>query len=252
MAHIVLDQVHLTFQVRQHLRASLKEYVVRGLYRKSVNPAITVRALRNVSLEIKEGERVGIVGGNGAGKSTLLKVAAGIYAPTRGVCRTSGRISSLFDLTLGFEPDASGWENIGFRCYLQGETPASVRKKAGAIAEFSGLGEHLKMPLRYYSSGMVVRLAFSIATAIEPEVLLLDEVLAAGDARFQEQARQRIGELMTHARIILLASHDLTALQRICSRVIWLEDGCVQQSGSCADVIRAYRSSIETPLRVAA
>ncbi len=252
MAHIVLDGVDVTFLVRRHLRASFKEYVVRRLYRQSMNPAITVHALRHVSLEVREGERVGIVGGNGAGKSTLLKVVAGIYAPTRGVCHTAGRISSLFDLTLGFEPDATGWENIAFRCYLQGETPACVRRKAASIAEFSGLGEHLNMPVRYFSSGMIVRLAFSIATAIDPEILLVDEVLAAGDAQFQEQARRRMDEMMARSRIILCASHDLATLQRICSQMVWLENGRVRESGSSADVVAAYCRSLSSEQRVAA
>jgi ABC-type polysaccharide/polyol phosphate transport system ATPase subunit len=252
MAHIVLDRVELTFRVRRHMRASFKDYVVRGLFRKSVNPAITVHALRDVSLEVREGERVGIVGGNGAGKSTLLKVMAGIYAPTSGSCRTGGRISSLFDLMLGFEPDATGWENIAFRCYLQGETPASVRRKAASIAEFSGLGEHLNMPVRYYSSGMTVRLAFSIATAIDPEILLIDEVLAAGDAQFQEQAGRRIDEMVARSRIIVCASHDLATLQQICSRVIWLEHGRVRESGASPDVVAAYGRSLSPEPRVAA
>lgn len=244
MVHISLDQVDLTFRVRRHLRASFKDYIVRGLYRKSVNPAMTVRALQNVSLEVREGERIGILGNNGAGKSTLLKLVAGIYVPTCGACRTSGRISSLFDLTLGFEPDATGWENIAFRCYLQGDTPAGVRSKSGSIAEFSGLGEHLNMPVRYYSSGMIVRLAFSIATAIDPEILLIDEVLAAGDAQFQEQARRRIEEMMAQARIMICVSHDLASLERLCSRAIWLEQGRVRQAGACAEVIAAYCNSL--------
>lgn len=240
MAYIKIDQADLTFHVRRHLRASFKDYVLRGLFRETVNPVITVRALQGVNLELREGDRLGILGDNGAGKSTLLKLVAGIYDPTRGACTTKGRISSLFDLTLGFEPDATGWENIAFRCYLQGETPSSVRKKASSIAEFSGLGEHLDMPVRYYSAGMTVRLAFSIATAIDPEILLIDEVLAAGDAEFQERAAARIEDMMAQARIMICASHDLTALERLCTRAIWLEHGRVRQTGPCADVIAAY------------
>src|SRR5262249_1826508 len=150
---------------------TLKEFLVRQMFRRSVNPVIEVRALQDVSLEINEGQRVGIIGHNGAGKSTLLKLLAGIYPPTKGKRLVEGRISSLFDIALGFETDASGWENIYFRGFLQGETPKSVRAKMQPIADFSELGEFLNMPVRYYSAGMLVRLAFSIATAIEPEIL---------------------------------------------------------------------------------
>ena len=252
MAHIRIDQADLTFRVRRHLRASFKDYVLRGLFRKSVNPVITVHALQNVSLDVREGERVGVLGHNGAGKSTLLKMIAGIYDPNGGVCDTNGRVSSLFDLTLGFEPDATGWENIAFRCYLQGETPRSVREKVDAIADFSGLGDHLDMPVRYYSAGMTVRLAFSIATAIDPEILLVDEVLAAGDAEFQERAARRIEDMMAQARIMICASHDLASLQRLCNRAIWLEHGRIRLSGPCPDVVAAYCQSLAPESRAAA
>src|SRR3989441_12613669 len=139
MARIELDKVDLTFRVRQRGRITLKEFLVRQMFRRSVNPIIEVRALQEVCLQFHEGERVGIVGHNGAGKSTLLKVLAGIYPPTRGRRFVEGRISSLFDIALGFEAEASGWENIKFRSFLQGGTPSSVRRKIQAIAEFSEL-----------------------------------------------------------------------------------------------------------------
>src|SRR5713226_6854441 len=169
MAKIELDRVSLTFHVRKCGWVSLKEFLVRQMYRQSVNPIMKVRALRDVNLHIGEGERVGIIGHNGAGKSTLLKVLAGIYPPTRGKRIVEGQISSLFDIALGFELDASGWENIAYRGYLQGETPGTIKDKIQGIADFSELGEFLSMPVRYYSAGMLVRLAFSVATASEPE-----------------------------------------------------------------------------------
>ena len=196
MARIELDQVSLTFRVRKHGRISLKEFLVRQMFRRSINPVIKVRALRDVSLTVEEGERVGIIGPNGAGKSTLLKLLAGVYPPMRGRRLVDGRISSLFDISLGFEQDATGWENIFYRGYLQGETPRSVRAKIQPIAEFSELGDFLNMPVRYYSAGMMVRLAFSIATAVEPEILLVDEVLSVGDMSFQDKARRRMQEMM--------------------------------------------------------
>ena len=165
MLEIDLDNVSLEFRVRQMKRLTFKEFLVRGMFRKSVNPIIEVKALQDITLQVREGERLGILGHNGAGKSTLLKLLAGIYPPTSGNRRVVGRISSLFDIALGFEPDSDGWENIYNRGYLQGETPKSIRSKVDEIAEFSELGRFLDMPVRYYSAGMMVRLAFATALA---------------------------------------------------------------------------------------
>ena len=154
MVTIDLDAVSLEFRVRRYKRLSLKEFLVRGMFSKAANPVIEVQALNEVSLQVHEGERVGVIGHNGAGKSTLLKLLAGIYPPTTGTRIVRGRISSLFDITLGFEQDASGWENISYRGYLQGETPQSIKPKVQEIADFSELGEFLDMPVRYYSAGM--------------------------------------------------------------------------------------------------
>lgn len=241
MARIELDQVSLTFQVRKHGRITLKEFLVRQMFRRRVNPFIKVHALRDVSLSIGRGERVGVLGHNGAGKSTLLKLLAGIYPPTRGVREVEGRISSLFDIALGFEMDASGFENIYYRSYLQGETPRSVRSKIQAIAEFSELGDFLNMPVRYYSAGMLVRLAFSIATSIEPEILLVDEVLSVGDMAFQNKARQRMREMLQQAELIVMVSHDLNSLETLCERGVWMDRGQVRMTGPMIQVISAYK-----------
>jgi ABC-type polysaccharide/polyol phosphate transport system ATPase subunit len=241
MAKIELDRVSLTFRVRkQQTRMTLKEYLVRGLFLRQIQPMMEVRALQDLSLTITPGERVGIIGANGAGKSTLLKLLAGIYEPTQGKRRVTGTISSLFDLMLGFESEASGWENIRYRGYLQGETPRSLGKKIEAIAEFAELGEFLNMPVRYYSAGMLVRLAFAIATTIEPEVLLVDEVLSVGDRAFQEKARRRMREMMAQAELIVCVSHDLDSLARLCERGIWLDHGRLREDGPIEEVVAAY------------
>jgi len=233
--------VSLTFRVRkQQTRMTLKEYLVRGLFLRQAQPMMEVRALQEVSLTISPGERVGIIGHNGAGKSTLLKLLAGIYEPTAGERRVEGTVSSLFDLMLGFEQEASGWENIRYRGYLQGETPRSLSRKIEVIAEFAELGEFLNMPVRYYSAGMLVRLAFAIATAIEPEVLLVDEVLSVGDRAFQEKARRRMREMMAQAELIVCVSHDLDSLARLCERGVWLDHGRVRQDGPIEEVVAAY------------
>jgi ABC-type polysaccharide/polyol phosphate transport system ATPase subunit len=217
MARIELDRVSLTFRVRQQARLTFKEYFINNLLRRRHSRApMLVRALEDVSLTIKAGERVGVVGHNGAGKSTLLKLLAGIYPPTRGSRQVQGRISSLFDLALGFETDASGWENIAYRGYLQGETPRTINAKMQDIAEFSELGKFLDMPVRFYSSGMLVRLAFSIASAIEPEILLVDEVLSVGDMAFQAKALQRMRDMVSKARLMVMVSHDMKSLPVVC------------------------------------
>jgi len=161
MVRVELDNIGLAFRVRPHGRVSLKDFLVGRLLRRPLPGCPAVEALRGVDLHIGEGERVGIIGPNGAGKSTLLKLIAGVYPPSSGRRVVAGRISSLFDIAQGFEPEASGWDNIAYRSYFQGETPAGVRAKRQAIADFSELGQHLERPVRYYSNGMMVRLALT-------------------------------------------------------------------------------------------
>jgi ABC-type polysaccharide/polyol phosphate transport system ATPase subunit len=244
MARIELENICLTFRVRQLRRITLKEFLIRRMFRKSANPVMKVNALRNVNLVVREGERLGVVGHNGAGKSTLLKVLAGIYPPSRGKRVIDGRISSMFDIALGFEPDGDGWENIAYRGYLQGETPRSVKAKMEQVAEFSELGDFLNMPVRYYSAGMLVRLAFSIATAIEPEILLVDEVLSVGDMSFQDKARQRMRDMMSKARLIVVVSHDLVSLAKLCERGLWMDHGQIRQEGPIGAIVNAYKESV--------
>ncbi len=245
MASINLENVGLTFSLQEHRRVALKDYVIKRLFLRSSNPVMRVPALQNINLEVHEGDRLGIIGHNGAGKSTLLKVLAGVYPPTEGRRLVNGQISSLFDLTLGFEPDASGWENMAYRGYLQGETPRTIRAKMQAIDDFSELGDFLNTPVRYYSSGMTVRLAFSIATAIDPEILLIDEVLSAGDLSFQRKAGQRMQEMINKARLIVMVSHDLGGLKKFCNRAIWMDHGRVRMTGSTDDVLAAYTVKME-------
>jgi len=240
MVEIDLDRVCLDFKVRRYKRLSLKEFLVRGMFSKAANPIIHVKALQDVSLHVGEGERLGIIGHNGAGKSTLLKLLAGIYPPSSGERIVRGRVSSLFDITLGFELDASGWENISYRGYLQGETPQSIKAKVAEIAAFTELGEFLDMPVRYYSAGMMVRLAFAIATAVEPEILIVDEVLSVGDLAFQQKAAQRIRAMMAQARLMVIVSHDLVSLMNLSTRIMWLDHGRVKMAGDPRATVAAY------------
>jgi ABC-type polysaccharide/polyol phosphate transport system ATPase subunit len=252
MPLIELQDIHLTFHVHRAARISLKEYLLAGRFKRSRSNDFEVPALQGLNLRVEEEDRIGIIGSNGAGKSTLLKLVAGIYPPSGGRRTVRGRISSLFDIALGFELDASGWENIRYRGYLQGETPRTIRDKMLPIAEFSELGRFLDMPVRYYSAGMMVRLAFSIATAIEPKILLIDEVFAAGDMEFQDKARQHMRKLIHHAQAVLMVSHDLPTLALLCDQVLWLDHGRVRMLGPASTVIEAYKASGRTAASQAA
>ncbi len=252
MAQIELEQVNLTFHVRKERGIRLKDFILKRMFLPSKNPIMEVRALQDINLRIGKGDRVGFIGHNGAGKSTMLKLLAGIYTPTSGRRNVEGRISSLFDIALGFEGEANGWENIAFRSFLQGETPSRVRAKKQAIADFSELGDFLNMPVRYYSAGMMVRLAFSIATAIDPEILLVDEVLSVGDLAFQHKARERMREMMAKAHLMVLVTHDLESLHQMCNRAVWMDHGRVVMTGTCTEVIAAYRASVQAQPAAAA
>jgi len=243
MAKIELDDVSLTFTIRQQRRVTLKEYLLKGLFLQSRNPVIAVHALSHINLSGQDGDRIGIIGHNGAGKSTLLKLLAGVYPPSSGQRTVEGKICSLFDISLGFESEASGWDNIRFRSYLLGETPTTIKRKINEIAEFSELGEFLEVPVRYYSSGMLVRLAFSISTAVEPEVLLIDEILSAGDLSFQLKARERMKEMMSTARLMTLVTHETATVEQLCNKCIWLQHGAVMMQGRPDEVVAAYRES---------
>lgn len=241
MAHIELDDVSLTFRVRQHGKLSFKEFLVRRMFLRTVNPVLEVHALDHVSLQLGDGDRLGIIGHNGAGKSTLLRLLAGVYPPTSGRLSVAGRISSLFDHTLGFQTEANGWENIKLRAYLQGYTPAQIRGKMSEIAEFAELGEFMDTPIRHFSSGMLVRLGFAISTAIEPEILLVDEALSAGDISFQAKAQDRMSRLMSRARLIAIVSHDLGTIAKVCNRVLWMHQGQIRAFGPTEEVLAQYR-----------
>jgi ABC-type polysaccharide/polyol phosphate transport system ATPase subunit len=241
MPHIQLEQVNLEFQVGAERHNTVKSVLRNGLGRRRVE-ARTVKALRDVTLSIRSGERVGLIGHNGAGKSSLLKVMAGIYPPQRGTVQTEGHVCPLFEFVTGFEMEATGWENIRTRALLLGMSPKEIDQKIDGIAAFSNLREFLDIPVRHYSSGMFVRLAFATSTAVDPQILLLDEVMAAGDAAFIESARHRMNELMERANVVVFASHSLDVLPTFCDRTILLKHGQVVIDGPTAEVVRFYTS----------
>lgn len=247
MGSVVLEQASLTFQVTPHGPVRWLDLALDRLSRQGGRRIQSIPALRGVDLRLSDGDRLGIVGHNGAGKSTLLKVLADIYPLTAGVRQVQGQVSALFDIALGFELDATGWENIAYRGYLQGQSRHSVRRKRAEVAEFSELGSHLELPVRYYSDGMRVRLAFSIATAIEPDILLVDEAFNAGDAAFRNKARGRLNDVMRKARIVVAVSHELDVLPQMCDLLLWLDGGRVRAFGKASEVMDDYRRNAAAP-----
>ncbi len=242
-ARIFLADVDLHYAAIAFKERSLKA-LLGGLFKQNRNrPQISdIHALKKISLDIQAGERVGLLGHNGAGKSTFLKMVAGLYPISGGRRVVEGQIQSLFDLSLGFEPDSSGRQNVLYRGLLLGQSPKQMRQLEEAIVEFAGLGEFIDYPLRTYSAGMQVRLAFAVSTAVGGDILLLDEVIGAGDANFMAKARQRIQDLVAASEIVVLASHDLGALASLCDRGVVFHHGEVKFDGSITDAISAYKN----------
>ncbi|WP_026331952.1 ABC transporter ATP-binding protein [Pseudomonas mandelii] len=206
----------------------------------------TINALSNVNLSVARGERVGLIGLNGAGKSTLLKVMARIYPTTAGTAQTNGHVCPMFEFATGFEMNQSGWDNIKIRALLLGLKPREIKAKMQEIAEFSELGDFLNYPVRTYSAGMFIRLAFSVSTAINPEVLLLDEVMGAGDINFAHKAQERMKKFMTQGKILVFSSHSPDLVSDFCERTIWLEKGKVRMDGETDQVLKAYSENYST------
>ncbi len=201
-----------------------------------------VHALRDISLHVARGERLGLIGGNGAGKTTLLRVLAGILEPDRGRIDVRGSIGTLLDPGLGLHPDLTGRENTRLRGLLHGLSGKRLDGFAAEAADFAGLGDFLDLPLRTYSAGMAIRLGFALATAIRPRILLMDEWFLAGDEAFRDKARTRLETLIHHAEILVLASHDPEIVRTWSTRAIWLEDGAIRADGSPEQVLAARRA----------
>ncbi|WP_312283616.1 ABC transporter ATP-binding protein [Candidatus Igneacidithiobacillus taiwanensis] len=201
---------------------------------------VVVRAIDGLDLELTSGDRLGLIGHNGAGKSTLLRVLAGIYPPTAGTIEIKGKTVPLLDISLGMDDQSTGRQNIRLRGLLLGMTHAEIIKKTEEIAEFTGLGDYLDLPLRTYSNGMRVRLAFAISTAVDADILLLDEVLGVGDASFQEKAAKRLDELHKRAEIVVLAIHSSETIRKTCNKALWMDKGKVRMYGWVEEIVGAY------------
>jgi len=244
MAFISLNNVDVEFHVDADVPRTLKSTAFQFMRPKRRSPR-SIHALKSLLLTVRDGERVGVIGPNGAGKSTLLKLIAGIYYPKAGDVEVEGHVCPLFEFATGFEMEATGWDNIRTRCLLLGMPPKEIEEKMGEIADFSGLEEFLDVPVRYYSSGMLLRLAFASSTAVEPEILLLDEVMGAGDAAFMDKAKKRMDGLMKRASIVIFVSHSLDLLSTFCGRTVWLHQGRKMGDGATQEIIKSYKDFVK-------
>ncbi|MBR2717863.1 MAG: ABC transporter ATP-binding protein [Clostridia bacterium] len=235
---ISVQDVSMHFRMDKNHTTSLKEWVVSWL--KGKQQYETFQALNHVSFEVQKGEILGIVGRNGAGKSTLLKAISGIYRPTSGKVITAGRVAPMLELGSGFDPELSGHDNIFLNGAILGFSEEFLKTKYDDIVAFSELGDFIYQPTKTYSSGMMMRLAFSVATIIEPEILIVDEILAVGDAPFQEKSRARMMELMSGGTTVLFVSHNLDQIRTMCDRALWLDHGEVRMIGETKEVCDAY------------
>ena len=247
-AKLRLDAVTVDFPIYSLGARSLKNTLLHrssgGNIARDAADRPCVRALDGVTLTISQNDRIGLVGGNGAGKTTLLRVLAGAYEPTTGQVWRQGRTASLLDLSLGIDSEATGYENIVARGLFLGLKPAQMRERIGEIEAFTELGDYLAMPVHTYSAGMRLRLAFAVSTCGDPEVLLMDEWISAGDAAFVEKISRRLDEFVDRAGVLVLASHNLDLLKRVCTRGVLIEAGRVLASGPIDEVLAQYQPAV--------
>lgn len=233
---ILVEQVSKNFKLYYDKGSTLKEKIVFWKNRK----AEVHQVLNNINLTIKKGESVALIGVNGSGKSTLLKLMTKIIYPTEGKIKINGKLTSLLELGAGFHPDFTGRENIYFNASIFGLTAKEIDDRISNIIEFSELGDFIDSPVRTYSSGMYMRLAFSVAINVDAEILLIDEILAVGDQHFQEKCFQKLEQLRASGKTIVIVSHSLGAIEQLCDRAIWIHDGEVKKDGKAKETIEEY------------
>lgn len=239
---IKVDNVSMRFNLSKEKIDNLKEYVVKFFRGQLLFEEFY--ALKNVSLEVKKGESYGIIGSNGSGKSTLLKVISGIFKPTKGTVFVNGRISPLIELGSGFDVDLTARENIMLNGTVLGNTRKFMKEKHDEIIDFAELWDFVDVPLKNYSSGMVARLGFAIATLVKPELLIVDEILSVGDVSFQQKCEQKMKEMLDGGTTLLLVSHSIDQIKRSCKKAIWLNKGTLMMDGDCETVCENYLSQV--------
>jgi ABC-type polysaccharide/polyol phosphate transport system ATPase subunit len=241
---LTLENVSVSFPIYHGGSRSLKKSILfrgsGGHLASDASHRVVVEALRNVTTEIRPGDRVALIGSNGAGKTTLLRVMAGIYEPISGAVKSRGRISPMFDIGLGIDMEISGYDNIRMRGLILGMTQQEIEAQMQDIIDFTELGDYLDIPVRTYSSGMMTRLTFAVATCFAPEILLMDEWIMAGDAGFISKAKHRIEGFVARASILVLASHSIETCRQFCNKALWMDQGQIKLAGSIDEVLDAY------------
>lgn len=244
MAYISFKDASIEFPIfnanGRSLTSRLLQVATGGKLDADPDGRVVVRALENLNFEFRDGERVGLLGHNGAGKSTLLRAFSRVYTPTSGSSEIVGEVGSLIDISLGINPEATGRENIFIRGAILGLSKKEIDSKFDEIHAFSELGAFIEMPVRTYSSGMHLRLAFAVSTVVRPEILLMDEWLSVGDEGFKHKAEERLSQLVNGTKIMVLASHSRELIEKTCNRAIWLEHGTIKMDGPVSEVTRAY------------
>lgn len=244
-SYIQIEQATLRFRIYRNRTPHLKETVIAALTGKQeTGDVLEFDALKNINLTLSGGDRLGIIGLNGAGKSTLLKAIVGIYPPQKGAIHVRGKVTPLIELGTGFDPELSGRENIYLNGALLGRSFKQMRGLEAAIIEFSGLEDKIDMPIKYYSSGMMGRLAFSIGTIIDPEILLVDEVFSTGDAQFVSKARERMQTLINKSSIVVIVSHSMDHIIQFSNRVIIMHKGEIVRQGDPLEMCEYYKRHI--------
>jgi lipopolysaccharide transport system ATP-binding protein len=252
--HIRVENVSVSFPLYHTSARSLKKTMIAaaaGRLGHDQQRRVVVQALRDLSFSLRGGGRLGLIGPNGAGKTTLLRTLAGIYEPVMGRVTVQGSVGALLDISLGMNVELTGRENILLRGLYNGYSRAAIARLEQDVAEFADLGDFLDLPVRIYSSGMMIRLGFGLATAIRPEILIMDEWILAGDAAFQERARDRLEAMVRSADILVLSSHDLQAMRKWCSRTLWLDQGRLRMDGPPDEVVDAYLGRAAQPAMAA-
>jgi lipopolysaccharide transport system ATP-binding protein len=244
MAKIEFKEASIEFPVfnanGRSLTSRLLQVATGGKLDADPNGRVVIRALDKLSFNLQDGDRVGLLGHNGAGKSTLLRALSRVYAPTSGTALIEGEVGSLIDISLGINPEATGRENIFIRGALLGFNKQEIESHLDEVIEFSELGDFIEMPVRTYSSGMHLRLAFAVSTVVRPEILLMDEWLSVGDENFKLKAEARLADLVDATKILVIASHSRELIETSCNRAIWLEHGQIKMDGSASEVCSAY------------
>lgn len=241
-AYIKFNDVSLRFRIYTDKGMSMKEAIINSIRRKQFDEKMKeFWVLKNLNTKIRQGDRLGIIGNNGAGKSTMLKLISKIYEPTEGAIEIKGRVVPLIELGAGFNPELTGRENIYLNGAVLGYTKSEMEALESNIVEFSELGEFIDVPIKYYSTGMYARLAFTVATEINPEILIIDEIFAGGDINFVERAVQRINNLIDSAQIVIMVSHSLGLIESMCNRCLVIADHGIAFDGRVDDAIAFYR-----------